>query len=303
MTIQKSGPPGAVTTRRLILANRSCLPTPWVSNEIYQVYLKIRGKVKPEYRDLIDPQHPALQNILKVSGLLKHSFLVGDGGASVADKLERDADLVRVAGYFHDYGKLRLPAFFAGAMTGIRTGARPIRSFTELRLILDHPQAGVEDLIEFTNIPPAVLPLILQHHGSMMTMAKYDRAVLGDLTPAELSYPNLKPQTVEAAIIMLGDEIETALSILHNKKEMPPSERLARSWLMEKVLVSYRKLASLGQFAECGQRLQLTWKRDHQDYTGPEMERAAEFFMWEFWKFYTGKDTQNTPNGFVKHGR
>ncbi len=64
-------------------------------------------------------------------------------------------------------------------------------------------------------MPAVVIDLIAQHHGTSLVSYFYHQALENDdsqqIDEAEYRYPGPKPQTKEAAIIMLADSVEAAV--------------------------------------------------------------------------------------------
>ena len=84
------------------------------------------------------------------------------------------------------------------------------------RLILEasgHPRDGVA-LAQKERMPQAILDIIEQHHGETPVIYFYDRArkLYGDENTniEDFRYAGPKPQTAEAAIVMLADTVEAA---------------------------------------------------------------------------------------------
>jgi membrane-associated HD superfamily phosphohydrolase len=97
------------------------------------------------------------------------------------------------------------------------------------------------------HLPQPVLDLIVQHHGTQLVEYFYHRALKDsppELRPseAEFRYPGPKPQTREAAVLMIVDTVEAASRTLDN----PTRTHIAA--LVRKILD--KKLAD-GQFDEC----------------------------------------------------
>ena len=81
-------------------------------------------------------------------------------------------------------------------------------------IITSHLKDGVE-IAKENNLPAVVIDLIAQHHGTSLVSYFYHQALENDdsqqIDEAEYRYPGPKPQTKEAAIIMLADSVEAAV--------------------------------------------------------------------------------------------
>jgi membrane-associated HD superfamily phosphohydrolase len=96
------------------------------------------------------------------------------------------------------------------------------------------------------DLPEIVLDLVAQHHGTQLVEFFYDKAVEASKgsEPRKLDfrYPGPKPQTVEAAILMIVDAVEAA----SRSMEEPTREKIEK---MIRLLV-VKRIAD-GQFDEC----------------------------------------------------
>src|SRR5439155_18806634 len=79
-------------------------------------------------------------------------------------------------------------------------------------IIAEHVADGVR-LGQKHNLPRRVLDAIPQHHGTMLIKFFYHKALEQDpnANPDDFRYPGPKPQTKEAAILMLADGVEATV--------------------------------------------------------------------------------------------
>ncbi|MCK9224595.1 MAG: HD domain-containing protein, partial [Candidatus Muirbacterium halophilum] len=79
-------------------------------------------------------------------------------------------------------------------------------------IIISHTKDGVE-IAKKHNLPAEIIDIIQQHHGTTMVKYFYDKAKveIGDsIKESSYRYPGPKPQTKEAALVMIADSIESA---------------------------------------------------------------------------------------------
>ena len=120
------------------------------------------------------------------------------------------------------------------------------RAFTA-QIIINHIQArdGVE-LARKHRLPEPIIDMIRQHHGDTPVMYFYAKAVkmLGEenVDIRDFRYDGPKPQTAEAAILMLSDTVEAAVRALPD----PTQEKI--SALIRKLV---RGKMEDGQLDEC----------------------------------------------------
>jgi len=135
-----------------------------------------------------------------------------------ADLIGADALLVRVGCYYHDVGKLRRPGYY---IENQLAGSNPHDDMAEERssqIISSHVQDGL-DLAREHGLPRQVREFIAQHHGTGRTNYFYRKALAKDedTDPALFTYPGPKPQSREAAIVMLADSADAAIRSAPNR--------------------------------------------------------------------------------------
>jgi len=200
--------------------------------------------------ELGDVNHPLLQELVRrAPGTHNHSITVGTIAEAAAEKVGADALLVRVGAYFHDIGKMLKPHYFAENQTaGVNRHANLAPAMSTL-IIIGHVKDGA-DLARQHNLPRQIIDLIEQHHGTTLVEYFYHEASKRHEQNAESTkpqesafrYPGPKPQSKEAAILMMSDAVESASRALSD----PTPSRLEGlvSDLIDKRLRD-------GQFDEC----------------------------------------------------
>jgi putative nucleotidyltransferase with HDIG domain len=161
------------------------------------------------------PTHPLLRELLlKAPGTYHHSLMVGNLAEQAAQAVGADALLARVGAYYHDIGKMLRPYFFAENQTdGVNPHDR-LDPQTSAQIITSHVQDGLQ-LAKKYGLPQEIRDFIPQHHGTALSSYFYQEALEQSTSPATTSderfrYPGPKPQSREAAILMLADEAEAA---------------------------------------------------------------------------------------------
>ena len=166
-----------------------------------------------ELMELAQLSHPLLRRLQdEAPGTFQHSVMVSNMAERAADRIGADPLLVRVGAYYHDVGKLASPGFFvenSGDGDDPHASLDPLQS---TRVIQQHVTAGV-DIARREGLPAAVTQFIPQHHGTRRVQFFYRRAAAEDpdVDPSLFEYPGPKPQSREAAIIMLADSSEATV--------------------------------------------------------------------------------------------
>lgn len=167
--------------------------------------------------ELSQPNHPLLQRLLREApGTYQHSLQVANLSEQAANAVGANSELVRVSALYHDVGKVMNPIFF------VENQAEQINPHDALNdpyrsasIIISHVPDG-DRLARQYRLPPRVRDFIWQHHGTTRVGYFYNRAVeqAGDpeaVDAAAFTYPGPRPQTREAAIMMLADSSESTV--------------------------------------------------------------------------------------------
>ena len=204
----------------LVLAFSACLLQLLIT-VILHTYLERIFAVTSDIslQSFTDPTLPLQEKLQQEApGTMDHSRQVSVIAAGAARAIGANDYLIRVAALYHDVGKLQNPGLFTENQRCHR-GDSPHNTLspqTSANHIIAHVQNGC-DLAKRQKLPPAVLDLILQHHGTTLVAFFHDKAVkaadaAGSPRPDEATfrYPGPKPSTKEAGILMLADSIEAA---------------------------------------------------------------------------------------------
>ena len=189
---------------------------------------KLFGITTPlELLDLARPTHPLLQKLLlEAPGTYHHSLIVSQLAEQGAHRIGADALLVRVGAYYHDIGKTREPqSFVENQLDGINIHDTLEPSNSAL-IVIAHVQGGIM-LGKRYGLPGRLLEFIPQHHGTTLTTYFHRKAMKASgnatINDQHYRYPGPKPQTREAAILMLADGVEAT-----TRAERPTSSEQIR---------------------------------------------------------------------------
>lgn len=191
--------------------------------------------------ELSNPNQPLLKRLLvEAPGTYHHSMVVGNLAETAADNIGADALLTRVGAYYHDIGKLKRPYFFTDNQFGGNNPHDDINPNLSSLIIKSHVKDGVK-MARKHDLPEDVIDIIEQHQGTNLISYFYQEAIHNnDHTVAEESdfrYDGPKPQTKEAAILMLADIVEAAIRSKNFDKTNPNRiENVVRGLIREKLL-------------------------------------------------------------------
>lgn len=163
--------------------------------------------------ELSNPNRPLLKRLLmEAPGTYHHSILVGNLAEAAAEAVYADATLVRVGSMYHDIGKLKRPYFFIENQFTQDNPHDKIAPTLSSLIIISHVKDGLE-LAKENKLPQQIQDIISQHHGDGLVSFFYRKALEeNDEVPEEsFHYEGPKPQTKEAALVALADNVEAAV--------------------------------------------------------------------------------------------
>lgn len=169
--------------------------------------------------ELSNTDQPLLKQLLiSAPGTYNHSILVGHLAESAAKSIGADSLLVKVAALYHDLGKMKRPEYFYENQKDIENIHDRLNPSLSRHIISNHIKDGLDMAVK-NKIPRKVLNIISQHHGSSIITYFYekqkDRELITNGSSNGLKehfrYPARKPQSKEAAILMLADSTEAAV--------------------------------------------------------------------------------------------
>jgi hypothetical protein len=173
--------------------------------------------------ELANPSNRLLRRLLlETPGTYHHSVMVGNLAERAAETIGADPLLARVAAYYHDIGKMKNPLAFIENQAGARNIHDDLSAETSARIIAGHIRDGI-DLGYEHGLPVQIIGFIPQHHGTSVMSFFHDKALRevggrADLVSESVfRYPGPKPQTREAAILMLADGVEASVRSLDEK--------------------------------------------------------------------------------------
>ena len=200
--------------------------------------------------ELRDPRQPLLRQLQqKAPGTYNHSLQVANIAEAAADAIGADSLLLYVGAMYHDIGKMSKPEYFIENQTGGPSKHDKLSPAMSLLVIIGHVKDGIELAREY-GIPRSLLHFIEAHHGTTLVEYFFHAAKTqvqeGDrkdsVEEVEFRYPGPKPQTKEAAILMLSDCVESASRAMGE-----PNPSRIESLVRE---LSRKRLAD-GQFDHC----------------------------------------------------
>lgn len=166
--------------------------------------------------ELANMNAPILRQLMiEAPGTYHHSILVGNLAESAAESINANPLLARVSAYYHDIGKIKKPLYFIENSGGQRNRHDKLAPSMSGLILTSHVKDGVE-LAREHKLGSELIDVIQQHHGTTLIKFFYERAKnqadpgVQQIDERDYRYHGPKPQTREAALIMLADAVEAA---------------------------------------------------------------------------------------------
>ena len=210
--------------------------------------------------ELANPSQPLLRRLLvETPGTYHHSLMVGNLAERAAEAIGADPLVTRVAAYYHDVGKLSNPLAFIENQAGGENVHDQLAPEVSAQVLKQHVADGI-DIAYAAKLPKALIAYIPQHHGTAIMSYFFARAkeqaadpyggvatvdgAKGAAAIDERHFRHIgpKPQTREAALIMLADGVEASVRSLASRDE--PAIRAMVTRIIEERIAD-------GQFDEC----------------------------------------------------
>jgi len=199
--------------------------------------------------ELSNLNSPVLRRLaVDAPGTYHHSLMLATFAEAAAESIEANPLLARVGAYYHDIGKLAKPEYFVENQSyGVNRHEELSPSMSCL-VISSHVKEGLH-FAKMTGLPPRISDMIPQHHGTRIMTIFYKKALdaaggdKGKIEEADFRYPGPRPQSREAAILMMADSVEAASRTLG---ETPAPAQI--EGMIDRVIDD---IVADGQFDEC----------------------------------------------------
>ncbi len=225
--------------------------------------------------ELANPSQPLLRRLLlETPGTYHHSIMVANLAERAAEAIGADALLARVAAYYHDVGKLANPLAYIENQAGGDNIHDDLDPEMSAQVLKSHVADGI-DIAYRARLPKPLIAFIPQHHGTALISYFYAKAreqaaepygglstsdgekAANAVDPARYRHAGPRPQSREAALIMLADGVEASVRSLSARDEAAIRAMVSR-------IIDER--LNDGQFDEC-------------DLTLRDVERIREAFV------------------------
>ena len=196
-----------------------------------------------KYSDL---QHPLLKDLFsKIPATYQHSMTMAFLAQAVGEAVGANTLLLRIGAYYHDIGKMADPMFFSENQSGGENPHDKLDPQESAQIIINHVEYG-EQIAKKMGLPEVIVDFIRQHHGTQIVEYFYNKAVEANpeskILKKDFRYSGPKPQSLEAAILMIVDAVEATFRSM---------ESTTREKVEKMIILNIVKRIADGQFDEC----------------------------------------------------
>ena len=192
--------------------------------------------------------HPVLKDlIVQAPGTYHHGILIGQLVEAAAKQIGANPLLARVGAYYHDIGKGKNPLYFGENQKGDNRHDQ-LTPQMSAAIIKRHVAEGVELAVQ-AKLPRQVIDFIPQHHGTRVIgyffhRAKQEAERTASPAPSEpeYRYAGPRPQTREAALVMIAD------MVVATSRNLPSATPTALRSLVDAAI---QQIVSERQLDEC----------------------------------------------------
>ncbi len=221
--------------------------------------------------ELTDLSQPLLRKLAEEApGTYQHSIAVANMAEAAANAINADPLLTKISAYFHDIGKIKRPMYFAENQSEENRHDQ-ITPYMSSLILIGHIRDSI-DLGREYGIPERVLAIMSQHHGTTLISYFFEEAKKlkdgEEVNEERFRYPGPKPQSKEAAIIMLADSVEAAA------RTLPQHTHSKIEGLVQKIIE--HKLNDENQL-------------DESDLTLKDIEKIEQIFVKTLTSMYHGR--------------
>ena len=198
--------------------------------------------------ELLNLDQPVLKDLMLLApGTYHHSLVVGQMVEAAAEAIGANPMLAKAAAYYHDIGKIKKPAYFIENQVHCENKHEKLAPSMSGLILISHVKDGV-DLARKHKLGETIMDIICQHHGTNLISFFYHKAKAQaapnsqQVNIQDYRYPGPRPQTKEAGLVLLADQVEAASKVLTD----PTPARI--QGLVQKII---NNVFAEGQLDEC----------------------------------------------------
>jgi len=212
--LERATPIGALWPK-LLMSTANAVISPLITFAVIIVFERLFNVATDMRLEEFDSlNHDLLKKLNdQAPGTYQHTLAVARLSEAAANAIGANTLLTRVGAYFHDIGKLEKSEYFVENQINIGNKHDKLPPKKSAAIIRQHVQDGIELAKEY-GIPERIWKFIPMHHGSILIKHFYNLALEeaketgATVDEDDFRYPGPRPDSREAAIVMLADAVE-----------------------------------------------------------------------------------------------
>ncbi len=177
-----------------------------------------------ELKDILDNSSSLMEVFKeKCPGTFRHCQSVAILCEAISTELNLDANVLIPAAKLHDIGKINNPNWFSENQPDDSNPHDDTDPPISYQYISRHVADSVLKLTQIPEIPRDVIVCISEHHGDSIIQGIYIKAKKmynGNTNEEHYRYKNRKPSSIESAVLMICDVIESTIKSLYNNDKL-----------------------------------------------------------------------------------
>ena len=160
--------------------------------------------------DILDMNYPLLVKFKEACpGTFSHSKMIAEILEKIGNALELNTRRLKTIGYYHDIGKMVTPILYSENQPNDYNPHDHLEAWVSFALVTAHVAHTANILLNDPNIDNDLATICSQHHGTTLSVSFFKKS--GQENEQAFRYTTTRPQSFEAALLMICDHLEARI--------------------------------------------------------------------------------------------
>lgn len=160
--------------------------------------------------DILDLNYPLLVKFKEASpGTFAHSKILAELLEKIGNALGLNSRKLKIVGFYHDIGKTITPILYSENQPPDFNPHDKLEAWVSFALVSSHVAHTVQILLTDPNIDREIVDICSQHHGTTLAVSFFKKS--GTEDEDAFRYKTQRPQSFEAALLMMCDHLEARI--------------------------------------------------------------------------------------------
>lgn len=160
--------------------------------------------------DILDLNYPLLVKFKEASpGTFAHSKILSELLEKIGNALGLNSRKLKIVGFYHDIGKTVTPILYSENQPADFNPHDNLEPWVSFALVSGHVAHTVQILLTDPNIDREIVDICSQHHGTTLATCFFKKS--GSEDENAFRYTTQRPQSFEAALLMMCDHLEARI--------------------------------------------------------------------------------------------